>query len=684
MSTISIFVASPTDLAKERESLKSLANDLNVKHSRKSGTNVEVISYENIIANEQKDYDNYIKNDAGLVLVIFDADKLDKSKGKGKQTMGEYDKAIDSYKVNGHPEVIVFTHPSKDEEKNRELRDIQDYVLKTSGKYCVEYENLKDLKNQARDYIKQYVGKKTSTSYKLKQFLRYAIPALAVLLIVGISFLFFSLDDKNHVYIETSIQPSISTKFNQNLIEAQITHDMNDLEGETKNKLEDILSKIKLEKTIEFAQMDSLHPTITSYLDKVCVKEGNSKIPFIKTIRKAMGKNDVSADINFTKSDSNIICSIQVEDWNKELHQKKIVAPISNGENEQECLSVLIRKCATFIAGLYAPVVPVLYDYEQGDELADYQSVTPWHNEYFDSDAERELFVIETLEGDHPALAYFLLANYYEETGMYEEDSNMLQSAVMYYNKVLGHDTTYQEEIRYKINGIEKYIKENKTVSVTKSLPEVLEQNGDISIKNCQQLIVVKGQEKLFVKGQHYYKATFYTFEKGHDSQWNEVLTPFKVNLGAHGIVSKEQKKEGDLSTPEGYYAIPFVFGYKNNIDTKMDFIEVGKNHVWVCNPKSDKYNTLVVDNTGEYTKDEKNEKLLSTKTDILNEYAIVVDYNTNPIIKGKGSAIFMHVERNSNHRTAGCISMPRETIIKVIQWLNPDKHPHVYISKKP
>ena len=61
-----------------------------------------------------------------------------------------------------------------------------------------------------------------------------------------------------------------------------------------------------------------------------------------------------------------------------------------------------------------------------------------------------------------------------------------------------------------------------------------------------------------------------------------------------------------------------------------------------------------------------KNERLL--RHDHINKYAIVIDYNTNPIVNGKGSAIFMHVERSAYHKTAGCISIPEEEIIKLIK----------------
>lgn len=100
-----------------------------------------------------------------------------------------------------------------------------------------------------------------------------------------------------------------------------------------------------------------------------------------------------------------------------------------------------------------------------------------------------------------------------------------------------------------------------------------------------------------------------------------------------------------------------------------------------VCDTISDDYNKMVVDTDGRYKNNIKNEKLL--RPDVLNKYAIAIGYNMSPIIKGKGSAVFMHVERSTNHKTAGCISMPEKKIIDLIKWLDPQMNPCIYISKQ-
>lgn len=669
MSTISIFVASPTELKDEREKLKALANDLNAKHSKKSGTSIEIISFENLTPNTQERYDNYIQNEADLVLVIFDAEKFDKSKRKGEKTLEEYNKAIKSFKTHKHPEVIVFTHKSDNKDKKRKLDSIHKHVEKSSGSYCEDYVNIEDLKNKAKDRIKDFVKRKTSTIYNLKQILRYAIPSFATLLIAGILLSILSLDNKNHVYLSTSIS-SMNTKINQKDIETQIYHDMNILEEETNNKLKDFELRVNMGKGFNSSEMNSRYSSMNDLGNVKIIVDGND---LYTKIRNLLGKHDVNVSISIKESDSVIICSTNVDDGNGQSRHKE------DSINTNNSISDLIRKASAFISGFYAPTVPVLYDYHIGNELDEYQSTSHWHEDLF-TDAERDYFIKKHLLKEDSELAYYLLANYNEETGLLEEDNHRLKNASIYYKEVLRHNTTYQNNLKHKINIIETFIRNNTTPFT--SLFNEIEKNHKNAWENSKQLIIIKGQEKIFIKDKHYYKASLYTFEREGDNQWKEVFSPFMVNLGAHGIISMEQKEEGDLSTPSGYYPIPFVFGKKNNIDTEMKFVEFGENHVWVCNPESDKYNTLLVDSTGEYKKDKKNEVL--SKLEELNEYGIVIDYNTHPVKRGKGSAIFMHVERFPDHRTAGCISMPRENIINIIKWLNPNKCPYVYIRKKP
>ena len=44
----------------------------------------------------------------------------------------------------------------------------------------------------------------------------------------------------------------------------------------------------------------------------------------------------------------------------------------------------------------------------------------------------------------------------------------------------------------------------------------------------------------------------------------------------------------------------------------------------------------------------------------------LVLNYNTNPIIKEKGSAIFIHVTRKNYKKTEGCIAVNKIQLLKM------------------
>ena len=46
----------------------------------------------------------------------------------------------------------------------------------------------------------------------------------------------------------------------------------------------------------------------------------------------------------------------------------------------------------------------------------------------------------------------------------------------------------------------------------------------------------------------------------------------------------------------------------------------------------------------------------------------IVLDYNLNPIIKNKGSAIFIHVANKNYKSTQGCIGLNQNDLLKLIE----------------
>ena len=136
----------------------------------------------------------------------------------------------------------------------------------------------------------------------------------------------------------------------------------------------------------------------------------------------------------------------------------------------------------------------------------------------------------------------------------------------------------------------------------------------------------------------------------------------FKCALGKTGV--GEKKIEGDNVTPKGTYKIIKIYYRKDRIkkiSSKFKLIKIEKNMAWCNDPSSQKYNQLIK-LPSKYTY----EKLF--RNDNVYDLILVLNYNINPIIKNKGSAIFIHIAKKKYKKTAGCISLKKSDLLKLIK----------------
>jgi len=136
----------------------------------------------------------------------------------------------------------------------------------------------------------------------------------------------------------------------------------------------------------------------------------------------------------------------------------------------------------------------------------------------------------------------------------------------------------------------------------------------------------------------------------------------FKCALGKAGV--GEKRVEGDNITPKGTYKIIQIYYRKDRIkkiSSKFKLIKINKNMGWCNDPRSKKYNQLIK-LPSKYTY----ERLF--RKDNLYDLILVLNYNINPIIKKKGSAIFIHIAKNKYKKTAGCIALKKSDLLKLIK----------------
>ena len=82
----------------------------------------------------------------------------------------------------------------------------------------------------------------------------------------------------------------------------------------------------------------------------------------------------------------------------------------------------------------------------------------------------------------------------------------------------------------------------------------------------------------------------------------------------------------------------------------------------WCDDPKSQKYNKPV-----KFPFKYKSEKLF--RSDNIYDIILVLDFNMNPTIKNKGSAIFIHVAKNDLRPTKGCIAIKKRELKKILKF---------------
>ena len=135
----------------------------------------------------------------------------------------------------------------------------------------------------------------------------------------------------------------------------------------------------------------------------------------------------------------------------------------------------------------------------------------------------------------------------------------------------------------------------------------------------------------------------------------------YRCALGKSGI--KKKKKEGDNVTPSGVFKIIKIYYRADKIKKIISPIKkvlIKKNIGWCDDSKSNFYNQQInLPSKFGY------EKLY--RNDNLYDLIIVINYNMNPIIKNKGSAIFIHVAKNYYKKTKGCIALKKENLIELI-----------------
>jgi L,D-peptidoglycan transpeptidase YkuD (ErfK/YbiS/YcfS/YnhG family) len=165
--------------------------------------------------------------------------------------------------------------------------------------------------------------------------------------------------------------------------------------------------------------------------------------------------------------------------------------------------------------------------------------------------------------------------------------------------------------------------------------------------------------------------AVLRTWTRTSTGRYVQVFGAFIAWVGVNGV---RATREGLGRTPVGVFTLTQAFGNEPNIGTRLPYVQVGPDDWWDENPASSHYNRLVVSTVSPGGNSEN-----LYYAGIAYAHAVVINYNTDPVVKGAGSGFFLHVSFGAP--TEGCVAIPENELDEVMRWLNPVDHPVISIN---
>jgi L,D-peptidoglycan transpeptidase YkuD (ErfK/YbiS/YcfS/YnhG family) len=158
---------------------------------------------------------------------------------------------------------------------------------------------------------------------------------------------------------------------------------------------------------------------------------------------------------------------------------------------------------------------------------------------------------------------------------------------------------------------------------------------------------------------------------------WTAVAGPWPAWLGQRGV--SEDRREGDRTTPAGAFGFGrVIYGVASNPGVHYRYRRVVCGDWWVEDPRSPFYNRFHHVRCGARPPFRVTSEDLSRSPTAYRHFA-VIDFNTSPVVPGRGSGIFLHA--STGRPTIGCVSLPVARLVTTLRWLRPESSPLIVIG---
>ena len=158
----------------------------------------------------------------------------------------------------------------------------------------------------------------------------------------------------------------------------------------------------------------------------------------------------------------------------------------------------------------------------------------------------------------------------------------------------------------------------------------------------------------------------------------------YRCQIGTRGLENVKKKVEGDKKTPMGkwyletlYYRSDRVLRPRFKNKNALKIKKITKYCGWCDDISSKYYNRYVkINNLGSVNFNYEN----LWRQDNVYDIVIVISHNIKPIIKNKGSAIFIHCSFNDLRTTFGCVALKKRDLMFLIK--NSNSKAYIQIKK--
>ena len=141
--------------------------------------------------------------------------------------------------------------------------------------------------------------------------------------------------------------------------------------------------------------------------------------------------------------------------------------------------------------------------------------------------------------------------------------------------------------------------------------------------------------------------------------------------IGKRGALPAEQKREGDGATPIGRWPLRRLYFRADRVpqpETSLASQPLRPQDGWCDAPTDANYNRFV-----QHPHPTRAERLW--REDNIYDLIVPLGYNDDPVVPGRGSAIFLHVARPDFAPTEGCVALARQDLLFVLRTVEQETH---------